>query len=71
MVPLHALPERVTAADVDAALAAAAAANMNAVRVWGGGRYEGDGFYARADEMGVMVWQDFIFTCRLITVLVS
>lgn len=46
-----------------ALVALAAEGNMNILRVWGGGVYEDDAFYAACDDLGVLVWQDFMFSC--------
>ncbi|XP_054165442.1 beta-mannosidase-like [Oppia nitens] len=46
-------------------LSSAKQANMNMMRVWGGGVYESDLFYRLADEYGIMIWQDFMFACSL------
>ncbi|KAH8418053.1 hypothetical protein KR222_010989 [Zaprionus bogoriensis] len=62
-VPASTLPE--LSADSDAVqhlLKAAQQANMNMIRVWGGGLYESDTFYSLADSYGLLVWQDMAFT---------
>lgn len=36
--------------------------NINLIRVWGGGLYQSDIFYDIADQLGILIWQDFMFT---------
>ena len=62
-IPADAIPSRITPAVVRDLLESAQAVNMNMIRVWGGGQYEPDYFYELCDELGLMVWQDFMFSC--------
>ena len=39
-------------------------ANMNLLRVWGGGYYESDALYEKCDREGILIWQDFCFACQ-------
>ncbi|GAA3855672.1 glycoside hydrolase family 2 protein [Streptomyces lacrimifluminis] len=62
-IPDDVLPSRVTPERYRHRLTQAVAANIDLVRVWGGGIYEDDAFYDVCDELGLMVWQDFLFAC--------
>ena len=54
---------RITAERVARRLDQALAANVNMIRVWGGGIFESDDFYQACDERGLLVWQDFLLAC--------
>lgn len=54
---------RITRERLAARLDQAVAANLNLLRVWGGGIYESNDFYDLADERGLLVWQDFLLAC--------
>ncbi len=62
-IPDDCFPTRVDERRYRQRIEQAAAANMNMLRIWGGGIYENKTFYDICDEMGVMVWQDFLFAC--------
>ena len=62
-IPDDAFVTRVTRDRVAARLDQAEFANMNLLRVWGGGYYESDDFYDLCDERGILTWQDFLFAC--------
>jgi beta-mannosidase len=61
VIPFDSFPNRVTTANYRRILESARDANMNMIRHWGGGYYESDEFYSICDELGLMVWQDFMF----------
>jgi len=61
VIPFDSFPNRVKTADYRRILESARDANMNMIRHWGGGYYETDEFYSICDELGIMVWQDFMF----------
>jgi beta-mannosidase len=61
VIPFDSFPNRVTTANYRRILESARDANMNMIRHWGGGYYETDEFYSICDELGIMVWQDFMF----------
>lgn len=64
-IPADALPSACTSELTEKLLRAAVDANMNMIRVWGGGTYEQHFFYDLCDRLGLMVWHDFMFSCSL------
>lgn len=62
-IPDDALLPNVTAERYKRIFEDVKAANMNMLRVWGGGIYEDDKFYDEADRNGILIWQDFMFAC--------
>ncbi|WP_242125459.1 glycoside hydrolase family 2 protein [Sphingobium sp. Sx8-8] len=61
IIPFDMFQARVKPERMTGLLADARDANMNMVRIWGGGYYPPDSFYDAADRLGLMVWQDFMF----------
>src|SRR5215213_3592045 len=64
-IPADIFPTRVTKEKYKNLLTSLRDANMNMIRVWGGGIYEDDYYYDLADEMGLLIWQDFMFACSM------
>lgn len=64
-IPNDAFLTRVTPDRYEKAVKDAVSANMNMLRVWGGGIYENDLFYNLCDQYGLLVWQDFMFACSM------
>lgn len=62
-IPADSFLPRVTDEKYSDLLSLAKQANINMVRVWGGGIYENNEFYSLCDELGLLVWQDFMFAC--------
>jgi beta-mannosidase len=64
-IPNDVFLSRVSPEKYEFIVKSAAEANMNMLRVWGGGIYENDLFYDLCDKYGIMVWQDFMFACAM------
>jgi len=64
-IPTDSLPTRITEAMLDGLLKSAVDANMNMLRIWGGGYYPEDMFYDLCDRYGILLWQDFMFACGI------
>jgi len=64
-IPADSFPTRISRAQLKQLLGDAAKTHHNMIRVWGGGFYESEDFYDLCDEFGILVWQDFIFSCSV------
>jgi beta-mannosidase len=62
-IPDDAFPHRVDRARYERRIRQAESANVNLLRVWGGGIYESEDFYDLCDERGMLTWQDFLLAC--------
>jgi beta-mannosidase len=64
-IPAHSFVAGLTRADYEPLLRSMTDAHMNTLRLWGGGIYEHEEFYDLCDELGLLVWHDFMFACTL------
>ncbi|WP_339631694.1 beta-mannosidase [Bizionia echini] len=64
-IPQHSMQNKVTDEHYNNLLNNVVEANMNMLRVWGGGIYENNIFYNLCDEKGILIWQDFMFACAM------
>ena len=64
-IPADSFPTRITDDYLEELIRSAAQTHQNMLRVWGGGFYEEERFYDLCDRYGILVWQDFIFSCSI------
>jgi beta-mannosidase len=64
-IPADSFPTRISEAYLEGLIRAAAETHQNMLRVWGGGFYEDERFYDLCDRYGILVWQDFVFSCSV------
>jgi beta-mannosidase len=64
-IPADSFPTRISEPYLDMLIRAAAGTHHNMLRVWGGGLYEDELFYDLCDRYGILVWQEFIFSCSI------
>ena len=64
-IPADSFPTRLTEEALEGLIRSAVATHQNMLRVWGGGFYEDERFYDLCDRYGILLWQDFIFSCSI------
>ena len=64
-IPADSFPTRISDAYLEGLIRAAADTHQNMLRVWGGGFFEEERFYDLCDRYGILIWQDFIFSCSI------
>jgi beta-mannosidase len=64
-IPADSFPTRISAPYLEGLIRSAAETHQNMLRVWGGGFYEEERFYDLCDRYGILVWQEFIFSCSI------
>ncbi len=64
-IPADSFPTRITDEYLENLIRLAAVSHQNMLRVWGGGFYEEERFYDLCDRYGILVWQEFIFSCSV------
>ena len=64
-IPADSFPTRISDAYLEALIRGAAETHQNMLRVWGGGFFEEERFYDLCDRYGILIWQDFIFSCSV------
>ncbi|MEY2818054.1 MAG: hypothetical protein RL275_1517, partial [Chloroflexota bacterium] len=64
-IPADSFPTRLTEESLEGLIRSAVDTHQNMLRVWGGGFYEEERFYDLCDRYGILIWQDFIFSCSI------
>ncbi len=64
-IPADSFPTRITDEYLEGLIRAAAQTHHNMLRVWGGGFYEEERFYDLCDRYGILIWQEFVFSCSI------
>ncbi len=64
-IPANSFPTRISDEYLEGLIRSAVETHQNMLRVWGGGFYEEERFYDLCDRYGILIWQDFIFSCSI------